>query len=115
MTTGVDEPGGGFSEEGFWAKLKAAAVVAGREVVFAALCLFYAAQRPETPSWAKMVIFGALAYFVLPTDAIPDFLPGVGYGDDLGALAAATTTVAAYVDDDVKRAAQERIREWFGA
>jgi uncharacterized membrane protein YkvA (DUF1232 family) len=115
MSTELDKPEDGFSDEGFWAKLKAAARVAGREVVYAALCLYYAAQRPETPHWAKMVIFGALAYFVLPTDAIPDFLPGVGYGDDLGALVAATTTVARFVDADVKRLAQERVQEWFGA
>jgi uncharacterized membrane protein YkvA (DUF1232 family) len=60
------------------------------------------------------VIYGALAYFVLPTDAIPDVIPVVGFSDDLGALAAAMGTVALYVDDNVKRLTAIKLREWFG-
>jgi uncharacterized membrane protein YkvA (DUF1232 family) len=88
--------------------------VAGEAVVERALWLYYAAERPEVPRWAKLTIYAALAYFILPIDAVPDFLPGAGYVDDLGALGTALLTVAAYVDDDVKRRARERMREWFG-
>ena len=79
-----------------------------------ALWLYYAAQQPDTPKWAKTVIYGALAYFVLPVDAVPDAIPLAGFTDDLGALAAALATVAAYVTDEVKRLAADRMREWFG-
>ena len=90
---------GEFLEEGFWGKLRKFAVQAGKEVVEQALTLYYAAQRPETPLWAKTVIYSALAYFVLPTDAIPDLAPFVGYADDLGTLAAALTTVAMCISE----------------
>ena len=102
-----------YSETRFWDKLKRYARVAGSEVIEKALWLYYAAQRPETPVWAKTVIYSALAYFILPTDAIPDMVPMAGYVDDLGALASAIATVAMYVTDDVKQKAGDKMREWF--
>ena len=103
-----------FSSDRFWAKLARSALIAGREVVERALWLYYAAERPEVPRWAKLTIYGALAYFVLPLDAIPDLIPGAGYVDDLGALTTALLTVAGFVNDEVKQRASARMHEWFG-
>ena len=94
-------------------KLSRFATRAGLEVVEKVLWLHYAAQQPATPFWAKSVMYGALAYFVLPFDAIPDFIPGAGFTDDLGALAAAVGTVSMYIDDEVRSRARERLRRWF--
>jgi uncharacterized membrane protein YkvA (DUF1232 family) len=33
-----------------------------------------------------VLIIGALVYFVLPTDLTPDFIPGIGYIDDLAVI-----------------------------
>lgn len=104
-----------FDDGSFWNKVKHFALKAGQEVIEKALWLYYAAQQPETPTWAKTVIYGALAYFVLPVDAIPDAIPVAGFTDDLGALAAALGTVAMYVTDEVKTMATEKMKEWFGA
>jgi uncharacterized membrane protein YkvA (DUF1232 family) len=103
-----------YSEESFWDKIKTYGKKAGREVVEKALWLFYAAQAPGTPKWAKTAIYGALAYFIFPLDAIPDFAPLVGYTDDLGVLVAALGTVASYITDDVKQQASQRLAAWFG-
>jgi uncharacterized membrane protein YkvA (DUF1232 family) len=103
-----------FDENGFWAKVARYAKVAGREVVEKALWLYYAAQRPETPMWAKTMVFGALTYFVVPVDVIPDMLPVVGYTDDLGVLAAAVATLAVYINQDVKALAASKMHDWFG-
>ncbi|MBK6286203.1 MAG: DUF1232 domain-containing protein [Gammaproteobacteria bacterium] len=103
-----------FPEERLRDKLVRHALDAGREVVEKVLWLYYAAQRPDVPRWAKLTIYAALAYFVLPTDAVPDLLPAIGYADDLGALSAALLTVAAYVDEDVKQQARLRLQTWFG-
>jgi uncharacterized membrane protein YkvA (DUF1232 family) len=75
--------------------------------------MYYAAQDSDTPAWAKAVIFGALGYFILPVDAVPDFLPG-GLVDDAGALASAITVVAAHIKEEHSRRAREVLREWFG-
>ncbi|MDF0535035.1 DUF1232 domain-containing protein [Shewanella yunxiaonensis] len=103
-----------YSEQGFWDKLKGFAVKAGREVVENALLLYYAAQRNDTPKWAKTAIFGALAYFISPLDAIPDLTPIVGFSDDLGALAAAMAMVSMYIDDSVREEASSTLKRWFG-
>jgi uncharacterized membrane protein YkvA (DUF1232 family) len=104
-----------FSEQGFWQKLKDFASYAGREVVEKALILFFAAQRAETPLWAKTVIYSALAYFILPTDAIPDFIPLSGYADDLGTLVMALSTVTMSITPEVKASAKQTVNSWFGA
>ena len=103
---------GGSAEVDFWDKLTRFARSAGKEVIYRALQLYYAAQDPTTPRWAKTVIFGALAYFVSPVDLVPDIMPVVGYTDDLGVLAAALATVAFYVSDETRRKAQDRLRAW---
>lgn len=103
-----------YSEDNFWRKLRRVAKTAGREVVEKALCLYYAAQRPDTPPWAKATVYAALGYFILPADAIPDPMPLLGYADDLSALTLAIVTIAAYVDSGVRAKAHERINKWFG-
>ncbi len=104
-----------YSEPRLWQKLARYALAAGREVVEKALWLYYASQRSDVPRWAKATIYAALAYFILPLDAVPDITPLGGYADDLAALSAALLTVAAYVDDAVREKARQRMQQWFGA
>ena len=104
-----------YTETSFWDKLKNFALKAGSEVIEKALFLYYAAQRPETPTWARTVIFGALAYFISPVDAIPDVIPVAGFTDDLGALAAAIGVVSMYITDEVKAQARQKLNQWFGS
>ncbi len=103
-----------YSEERFQHKLLRYARVAGREAVERALQLYYAAQSPSTPGWARAAIYGALGYFITPLDAVPDFIPFAGFGDDLGVLVAAMAAVALYVTPEIKRRAAEKAADWFG-
>ena len=103
-----------FSDRGFWDKLKHYARSAGREVVEKTLLLYYAMQEEKAPAWAKATIAGALGYFIVPLDAIPDLTPAAGYADDLGVLVLAIAAVAAYINDDVRAKAEEKMRAWFG-
>lgn len=103
-----------YSEQSFWSKLTKFAKKAGVQVVYAALLLFYAMKHPNVPVWAKTTIAGALGYFIFPIDAIPDVIPIAGYTDDLGTLLIALGVVSAYINDDIKRQAREKLAEWFG-
>jgi uncharacterized membrane protein YkvA (DUF1232 family) len=103
-----------YSAPRFWDKLARAARKAGREVVEKALWLHFAAQRPETPMWAKATVYTALGYLILPLDAVPDIAPVAGFADDLGVLAVAVTTVAAYIDATVKSRTALVLARWFG-
>jgi uncharacterized membrane protein YkvA (DUF1232 family) len=102
-----------FSAGSLRDKLTRASRQAGQALVEKALWLWFASRRPDLPAWARTRIYGALAYFVLPLDAVPDFLPVAGYSDDLGVLAVALLTVASYVDADVKRRTAEVLARLF--
>ncbi len=78
-----------------------------------ALTAWHLARDPETPKEAKAALFSALAYLVLPVDAVPDFLPGVGYTDDLAALTAALTLAARLVTWELLEKARASAREVF--
>jgi len=103
-----------FSDEGFWSKIKLYAKKIGKPVLEKALSMYYAAKDSDTPKWAKTIMYGALGYFILPVDAIPDITPVVGYTDDLGVLAAAFGTVAFYIKEGHIQMAKEKIKQWFG-
>ena len=73
------------------------------------VAMYFCMLDPKTPVWVKGIVGAALAYFVLPFDAIPDLMPLVGLSDDAGVLAAALAAVSAYVTDDHR----ERARAWM--
>ena len=74
-----------------------------------AVAAFYCATDAATPMPVRMTLFGALAYFVLPFDIIPDFLVGLGYTDDAAVLLAAYTTCKTYITDEHRAKA----RDWL--
>lgn len=113
-TTNLGDSNIKYSDENFWIKLKEFALTAGREVVEKALTLYYTAQNPNVPAWAKGVVVGALTYFISPVDAIPDILVGIGFTDDLGVLLAAIATVSIYINAETKEQAQQKMNDWFG-
>ncbi len=102
-----------YSDDGFWEKVKGYAKVAGKSVLEPALKMYYCADDSNTPLWAKTTIYGALGYFILPIDLVPDVVPGFGYTDDLAILAAAISAVTKYLKDEHIQKAQEKLTEWF--
>lgn len=108
-------PANEYSEGRFWKKLAAFGRSAGRELIEKALWLYYAAERPQTPKWAKATVYGALAYFILPADAVPDLTPLAGFTDDLAVLAFAVATIGAHIDAEVKVQAARTLARWFRA
>lgn len=103
-----------YSEDSFWNKLKKFAKAAGIQVVYLALVLYFVMLDKNTPKRAKIIIGSALGYFILPTDIIPDFILGVGYADDLGALIFAAGQVVMYLNDSHKLQARGKLKDWFG-
>lgn len=93
--------------EKFWRKAKDAA----RHVPFMeeVVAGYYCALDKETPLRAKGILFGALAYFILPVDTIPDVLFGLGFTDDVAVLTAAITAVRAHMTPAHRLAAREAL------
>jgi uncharacterized membrane protein YkvA (DUF1232 family) len=93
--------------EGFWPKLaRVLAQVPFAEEVVAA---YYCAFDPATPLRAKGILLAALAYFILPFDAIPDFLAGIGFTDDMAVLFTAVAMIRSHMTDAHREKAREAL------
>lgn len=78
--------GSHYSESGLWDKIKRVAKKAGCKVIYAVLLCWYVLRDENVSNTDKAKIIGALGYFILPIDLVPDVIPVVGYSDDLAAL-----------------------------
>ena len=103
-----------YDDNAFWAKLQKFARKAGIKVTYAALLLYYVLKSPETSGKDRAKIIGALGYFILPIDLIPDFIPVAGYTDDLAALVWGVYCVIKSITPEVKAQAAAKLHEWFG-
>src|SRR3954451_8871694 len=92
----------------FWSKLKRVAA----QLPFAEdlLAAYYCAFDHETPRHVQAALLGAIAYFILPFDFVPDMLPLLGFTDDAAILATAIRTVATHITPDHREAARAALR-----
>ncbi len=95
--------------KGFWRTAKRAA----RQVPFMedAVASYYCALDRQTPTRVRGTLLAALAYFVLPTDVVPDFVAGLGFTDDAAVLMAAISSVRSHIRPAHHEAARASLRE----
>lgn len=99
--------------KGFWPKMRGA--IASVPFAEDAVAAYYCATDKQTPLSVKGTLLGALAYFILPTDLIPDFLIGLGYVDDASVLMLALSSVRGSMTDSHKEKAKKALdREPIG-
>ncbi len=93
----------------FWGVLKRAA----RSIPFAdeLVAAYFCATDTKTPTRVRAILLGALTYFVLPIDAIPDFFIAFGFTDDVAVLTAAIAAVRGYITPAHRQAAQEALKD----
>ena len=91
----------------FWRKLRSV----GAHLPFAEdlLAAYYCAFDRDTPAHVKAALIGALAYFVLPFDGIPDFLPLIGFTDDAAVLAGAIRLVSGHITPTHRAVARDKL------
>ena len=104
-----------YSDKDLLDKIKNACKKAGLQVIYYVLLLYYVLKDENTPAQQKMIIIGALGYFILPVDLVPDLIPVAGYADDAAALIACLKTVADNVTPEIKKKASDKVRELFGS
>lgn len=112
--TEVEKYGSNYSEDGLWNKITGTAKKAGSNLVYEVLQLFYVAQNPNVPMKIRAAMVAPLGYFISPVDLIPDLAPVVGYTDDAAVIAMAIAFAHAYIDDDIRRKAKEKLVAFFG-
>ena len=88
----------------FWSKLKAVAA----QLPFAEdlLAAYYCAFDSHTPRHVQAALLGAIAYFILPFDFVPDMLPVLGFTDDAAILATALRMVVTHITPEHREAAR---------
>jgi uncharacterized membrane protein YkvA (DUF1232 family) len=92
----------------FWIKLKKVAA----KLPFAEdlLAAYYCAFDKQTPRHVQAALLGAIAYFILPFDFIPDMMPVLGFTDDAAVLATAIRLVASHITEDHRTAARAALK-----
>lgn len=106
-TKGADEAS---IRAGFWRTFRKAA----KQIPFAEdlVAAYYCALDPETPGKSRAVLFGALAYFIMPVDAIPDVLAFVGFSDDIAVLTLALATIRSNLTEAHRIAARRSLDDF---
>ena len=105
-----------YNKESFWNKIKSVGTKIGIKPLYAALILYYAI--PKVSLVDKAIIIGSLGYFIAPLDIVPDFIPLIGYTDDIAVLMWAFYKIksnATNIDDEVKEKAKNKIKSFFNS
>ena len=94
-------------KRGFWRKLRRhiGRIPFAQDLVSAYFC----ALDPHTPRRVKAILFAALAYFVIPTDLIPDFITTLGFTDDAAVLATTIGMVSRHIKPEHRKAAAKAL------
>jgi len=103
-----------YNEKSLWEKIIEYSKSAGSTVVYAVLLLYYVMTDKHVTFKTKLTITAALGYFILPTDAIFDLTPILGYSDDLGVLLFALSQVRTNITPEIREKARQKLGEWFG-
>jgi uncharacterized membrane protein YkvA (DUF1232 family) len=99
-------------EPRLWRKLmRVAARIGFADSLVAA---WYCAVDAATPMHVRGVLLAALAYFLLPADAVPDIIAGIGFTDDAAVLATVLGTFARHVTPEHRAQASRRLDELLG-
>ncbi len=97
----------------FWIKFKK--VVARLPFAEDLLAAYYCAFDRQTPRHVQAALLGAIAYFILPFDFIPDVMPVLGFTDDAAILATAIRMVASHITPEHRAAARAALERMGGA
>lgn len=102
-----------YSDNNLWSKISSAAKRIGYEMTYYLLVLYYTMLSPNVSIKNKAVICGALGYFILPADLMPDIIPILGFTDDLAAIKLAYDSIKVSVTPDIEVKARTKAGQWF--
>ena len=103
-----------YNESSFWNKVLSMAKKAGLKLIYLVLLLYYTLESRNVSKTDKAIIIGALGYFILPFDVIPDYIPFIGYTDDMTILYYAYKRVKTNINDHIREKAKNKLDSIFG-
>ncbi|HOV91938.1 MAG TPA: YkvA family protein [Candidatus Kapabacteria bacterium] len=103
-----------ISEKSLFSKIKNVLNTAGQGLIEKVLLLYYVFKDTDTPQEVKLAIVGALTYFILPFDTIPDFFAGLGLSDDLSIIMAVLVLATKNIKPEHRQLAHKKLHSLFG-
>ncbi|MDR1406420.1 MAG: DUF1232 domain-containing protein [Tannerella sp.] len=100
-----------YDEDSFGRKLKAVAGKLGETVLRPVLTLYYILRDGHVTMRDKAYILGALGYFILPADAIPDFIAVIGYTDDIAVILLLLRHMAGNITPEIRENVETQLDE----
>ena len=111
----VQKYGTYYSDNRFWKKVERVAKKVGATVLLPVFTLYYMLQDDKVSLQHKAYIVGALGYFILPIDLIPDgILPVIGFTDDIAVMTLVLKLVKDSITPEIKARANARVTEIIG-
>ena len=111
----VQKYGTYYSDNRFWKKVERVAKKVGATVLLPVFTLYYMLQDDKVSLQHKAYIVGALVYFILPIDLIPDgILPVIGFTDDIAVMTLVLKLVKDSITPEIKARANARVSEIIG-
>ncbi len=103
-----------YSEAGLARKLKKLSGLLGSKLLYYVLLLFVLISDKTIPPKVRMVFIAALGYFILPTDLVADFLPVIGFTDDIAFLTYAISNATEYITPEITEKAKRKHSQILG-
>ena len=111
----IEKYGTYYSDNRLWKKIERVAKKVGATVLLPVFTLYYMLQDDKVSLQHKAYIVGALGYFILPIDLIPDgILPVIGFADDIAVMTLVLKLVKDSITPEIKARANQRVAEVMG-
>lgn len=99
-----------------WDKLKTYALKAGRVATKPILTFYYVMHQTETSTLEKALIYGAIAYIIIPSDLLPRrTLSILGILDDAAVIAYVYKKIYGKITIEITNKVEDTLDRWFGA
>ncbi|MDR1763988.1 MAG: DUF1232 domain-containing protein [Dysgonamonadaceae bacterium] len=103
-----------YDENRFWAKIRKIAQKAGQKALEPFMLLYYTLKDGNVSLKNKAYIVGALGYFILPTDLLPDFIAGLGYTDDMAVAYLLIRHLKSSITPEIREKTDKKLKEITG-
>lgn len=103
-----------FDERKLLKKLKQISGKVSINLLYYILILFYLTTDSSVPLKARIIFIAALGYLILPTDIVSDFIPGLGFTDDIAFITYAISSGRNYITPEIKEKALNKLGNIVG-
>jgi len=98
-----------FTESAFRNKLAKLSGKIGGKLLYYIIVLYELMRDNDIPLKNRLIFVAALGYFILPTDLVSDFIPGLGFADDLAFITYAMSSATDYITPEVREKARKKV------